>query len=136
MCVFGALWVGGMAGEYWREPSLKYSSGGSRVPVCDQHHAADLCPRPLPLHTPPRTAPPPYRPPPPWQYDAGDAALQRVADDALAREGLLLAVAKYTSLEARRPPPSLRVAVTAAHSPRQLAAAVAKLRASCRRVLG
>ena len=59
-----------------------------------------------------------------------------MVEDALTREGLLLAVAKYSSLEARRPPPSLRVAVSAAHSPRQLRAAVAKLKASCRRVLG
>jgi hypothetical protein len=42
------------------------------------------------------------------QYAAGDASLQRVVDDCLSRGGVLLAVARYSKLERRRPPPSLR----------------------------
>ena len=86
--------------------------------------------------TPPTLAPTlaPARPRP-RQYPEGDAALQRVAEDALAREGVLFAAAKYSCLERSRPPPSLRVAVTAAHSREQIEAAVAALRAACRRVL-
>lgn len=45
------------------------------------------------------------------QYDAGDVLLQRLADDCLAREGVLVARARYSRLERRRPPPSIRCAV-------------------------
>lgn len=42
------------------------------------------------------------------QYGAGDAALQRVAQDCLEREGVLVPLARYSKLERARPPPSLR----------------------------
>ena len=69
------------------------------------------------------------------QYAAGDERLQRVVDDCLAREGVLLALSRYSSLERQRPPPSIRVAVTAQHTPAELQRAVAALKASCKRVL-
>lgn len=70
------------------------------------------------------------------EYEAGDAALQRVVDDCLAREGVLLALGRYSRLERRRLPPSIRVAVTAQHTAADLQKAVAALKASCKRVLG
>lgn len=50
---------------------------------------------------------PPCRPPV-VQYAAGDEQLQALIDDCLAREGVLLALARYSKLERARPPPSLR----------------------------
>ncbi|KAI3430742.1 hypothetical protein D9Q98_009154 [Chlorella vulgaris] len=74
--------------------------------------------------------------PAPEEYDAGDAALQLVVEDCLSREGVMVALARYSKLERRRPPPSLRVAVTAEHTAADLRKAVAALKASCKRVLG
>jgi 7-keto-8-aminopelargonate synthetase-like enzyme len=90
------------------------------------------CPAYLP------TFPPTHLPcpaPPLLQYAAGDEKLQRVVDDCLAREGVLLALARYSSLERQRPSPSIRVIVTAQHTPAELQRAVAALKASCKRVL-
>ena len=71
------------------------------------------------------------------QYAEGDAQLQRVVQECLAREGVLLALARYSGLEERRrPPPSIRVSVTVQHSQGDLQKAVAALRAACKRVLG
>lgn len=65
-------------------------------------------PKPL-SSSPPPTSPP--LPPPPWpQYVAGDELLQRLAADCLDRQGVLLAVARYSKLERARPPPSIRCA--------------------------
>lgn len=44
------------------------------------------------------------------QYAAGDEQLQALIDDCLAREGVLLALARYSKLERARPPPSIRCA--------------------------
>ena len=140
---------------------------------------------PPPPHCTPHCTPPPS---PPVQYEAGDASLQRVADDCLAREGVLVPLARYSKLERARPPPSLRcvgvggrvggeqggvllacvwegggkrcthtprgaaampthppqfpplpsprVALSAAHTPKEVERAVAALRASLKRVLG
>ncbi|PRW20998.1 long chain base biosynthesis 1-like [Chlorella sorokiniana] len=74
--------------------------------------------------------------PPPEQYAAGDEKLQALIDDCLAREGVLLALARYSKLERARPPPSLRVAITAAHTHADLQKAVAAIKASAKRVLG
>jgi serine palmitoyltransferase len=68
-------------------------------------------------------------------FDAGDLLLHRVATDCLEREGVMYAASKYTSLEISRPAPSLRVAVSAAHSKGDLMEAAEALRRSCRRVL-
>lgn len=73
--------------------------------------------------------------PPRQKYLEGDLLLQRVVDDCLAREGVLFAAAKYSSLERSRPQPSIRVAVSADHTTKQVEQAVAALRASCKRVL-
>lgn len=77
----------------------------------------------------------PTSPSPLLQFSEGDAQLQRLVDDCLAREGVLFAAAKYSALERSRPAPSIRVTVTAEHTPKQLEAAVAALRAACRRIL-
>jgi serine palmitoyltransferase len=58
-----------------------------------------------------------------------EALLQRVCARALAA-GVLLSTAKYSSLERRRPPPSIRIAVSAEHTEAELRAAVATLRAA------
>lgn len=71
----------------------------------------------------------------PADWPTGDALLQRVADDCLQRQDVLVATAKYSKLERGRLPPSLRVAVSAAHSAKDLEAAAAALAASCNRVL-
>jgi len=47
----------------------------------------------------------------PTQYAAGDERLQALVDDCLAKEGVLLALARYSKLERARPPPSTRCAV-------------------------
>lgn len=76
-------------------------------------------------------------PPPasPADYDAGDLLLQRVVQDCLDSARVLFCVAKYSPLEQQREPPSIRVAVSAAHSPADIARAVAALTASCARLL-
>ena len=73
--------------------------------------------------------------PRPEAYDAGDMALQRVVVDCLAQEGVLFCVAKYSLLDRCRPPPSIRVALSAAHEPKDIDRAVAALSASCKRAL-
>jgi 7-keto-8-aminopelargonate synthetase-like enzyme len=72
-----------------------------------------------------RLAPAPRR-----DADAEAALLARVCDRTLAASGVLLATAKYSVLERRRPPPSIRLAVSAAHSDADIAAALAALRAA------
>lgn len=79
------------------------------------------------LHPPPRT---------PLEYHRGDLALQRLVADALEREGVLFAVSKYSSLEGPgRPRPTLRVALSAIHGPKDVDRAVAALVASAHRTL-
>lgn len=73
--------------------------------------------------------------PAPEEYDAGDARLQRVVDECLGREGVLVARARYSKLERVRPQPSIRVAVTAQHTEADLQKAVAALKSACKRVL-
>ena len=68
-------------------------------------------------------------------YPAGDMALQRVVDHCLEKEGVLFTVSKYSMLEAAtRPPPSVRVAVSAAHDPQDIDRAVSALAASVKSV--
>ena len=74
-------------------------------------------------------------PPLPLQYEAGDAALSRVVAEALERDGVLFCRARYSKLERCRPPPSIRVAVTALHTHADLAKAAAALKAAAKRVL-
>lgn len=69
------------------------------------------------------------------EYEAGDALLQRVVDECLSRDGVLLARARYSKLERARPPPSIRVAVTAQHTEADLQKVVGALKAACKRVL-
>lgn len=73
--------------------------------------------------------------PPREKFAEGDALLQRLVDDCLTREEVLFSVSKYSCLERSRPQPSIRVAVTAAHTAKEIEAAVAALKACCRRVL-
>ncbi len=69
-------------------------------------------------------------------FAAGDLLLAAVAADCLARGGVRVALAKYSPLEAAtRPPPSLRVALSAAHSAADIEAALAALRGAAERVL-
>jgi serine palmitoyltransferase len=62
--------------------------------------------------------------------DAAEALLQRVCAAALADSRVLLTTAKYSVLERRPPPPSIRIAVSAAHTAADIAAALAALRAA------
>jgi serine palmitoyltransferase len=69
-------------------------------------------------------------------FAAGDLLLAAVAADCLARGGVRVALAKYSPLEAAtRPPPSLRVALSAVHSAADIEAALAALRGAAERVL-
>ncbi|KAL4530227.1 hypothetical protein Ndes2437B_g03737 [Nannochloris sp. 'desiccata'] len=69
-------------------------------------------------------------------YPAGDLLLQQLVEDCLDKEGVLFAVSKYSHLEAAyRPPPSVRVALSAAHTSQDVDKAVAALAASARRIL-
>jgi len=61
---------------------------------------------------------------------AQEALLGRVCARALVEGATLLSLAKYSALERRRPPPSIRVAVSAAHSEEELRGAAAALRAA------
>lgn len=74
------------------------------------HAAADAAPCRIPTHPPTHTLAPSTRATRLPQYAAGDARLQRVLEDCLAREGVLLALARYSKLERARPPPSIRCA--------------------------
>lgn len=68
----------------------------------------------------------------------GEATLAALAADCLEREDVLVVTAKYgTALEgAHRPPPSLRICLSAAHEEGDVERAVAALAASAGRVLG
>ncbi|RMZ53755.1 hypothetical protein APUTEX25_003894 [Auxenochlorella protothecoides] len=71
--------------------------------------------------------------PAPETYEEGDLLLERVVAHVLKHHSILLATAKYSSVETRRPPPSIRrvrlrpVLVTALHEPRHLQAATTAL---------
>jgi serine palmitoyltransferase len=62
--------------------------------------------------------------------ERAEATLARVCAHALQDSGVLLATAKYSLLERRKPPPSIRVAVSAAHTDADIKAALAALRAA------
>ena len=65
-------------------------------------------------------------------YPAGDARLQRVVEHCMDSEGVLFSVAKYSMLEMNtRPPPSIRVALSAAHDGKDVDKALAALKRSC-----
>ena len=70
--------------------------------------------------------------------EEGDAALAALAADCLEREGVLVVTAKYaTAIEGtHRPPPSLRICLSAAHDEADIEKALAALAASSKRVLG
>ena len=69
-------------------------------------------------------------------YPAGDLLLQRLVEDCLSRENVLLTVSKYSNLEASyRPPPSVRIALSAAHTFEDIDKAVAAIRSSAKRIL-
>lgn len=76
-------------------------------------------------------------PPSPDLYPHGDLALHRVVQDAMTREGVAFAVSKYSVLEgqASRPPPSLRVTISAVQQAKDIDRAIAALQASAKRVL-
>ena len=59
--------------------------------------------------------------------DSADALLERVCGRALDRAGVLFCVSKYSVLERRAPPPSIRIAVSAAHTPADVDAGVEAL---------
>ena len=59
-----------------------------------------------------------------------EAVLQRVCDRCLAKHSVLLTTAKYASVDRLKPAPSIRIAVSAAHSEADMAAAVKALTAS------
>ena len=67
---------------------------------------------------------------PPAAVEEEEALLQRVCDHALADEGVLLVTAKYSVVERRRPPPSIRIAVSAAHGADDVSALIAALKAA------
>lgn len=81
--------------------------------------------------------------PPPSSLDLfprGDLALHRVVQDAMGREGVVFAVSKYSVLEGQgakgsRPPPSLRVTVSAVQGAKDIDKAISALQASSKRVL-
>lgn len=66
------------------------------------------------------------------QYDAGDLHLQHIVQDCL-QAGVMFSVAKYSMLEKNRPPPSIRVAVSAAHTSADIDKAIALLKMSCKK---
>lgn len=74
------------------------------------------------------------RDPAPEGYERGDAALQAVCDEAL-RDGVLVATAKYSMLERNRPPPSIRVHITAAHTEDEVRAIAGAIARAASRVL-
>lgn len=59
-----------------------------------------------------------------------EAVLQRVCDRSLAQHKVLLTTAKYSNVDRLKPAPSIRIAVSAAHSDGDMAAAVKALKAS------
>jgi serine palmitoyltransferase len=69
-------------------------------------------------------------------YPAGDLLLQHLVEDCLNKEGVLFTVSKYSNLEAAyRPPPSIRIALSAAHTFDDVDQAIAALTASAKRIL-
>ena len=66
---------------------------------------------------------------------AGDALVVALAAHCLRQGGVLVAPARYSRLERARPPPSLRVALSAVHEPQDIEAAVAALQAACEQLL-
>ena len=67
---------------------------------------------------------------PPAGLEAEEALLQRVCDRALADSAVLVVTAKYSVVERRRPPPSIRLAVSAAHGADDIEAALKALKAA------
>lgn len=62
----------------------------------------------------------------------GDLYLQQVVEECMDSHAVLLNVSKYSSLEHSRSPPSIRVALSAAHSEKDIDKAVAALKAVCK----
>ena len=58
---------------------------------------------------------------------AQEQLLQRVCDRALADSAVLFSTSKYSALERRRPPPSIRIAVCALHSEAEMKSAAQAL---------
>ena len=67
---------------------------------------------------------------PPAGIEAQEALLQRVCDRALTDGGVLFVTAKYSVVERRRPSPSIRIAVSAAHGVEDIDAALKALKAA------
>jgi|APGre2960657444_1045066.scaffolds.fasta_scaffold00721_1 serine palmitoyltransferase len=67
------------------------------------------------------------------EWEAAEALLQRVCDRCLRDHSVLLATAKYSALERARPPPSIRIAVSAAHSDADIRAVLAALHSALSR---
>lgn len=69
-------------------------------------------------------------------WHRGDFALQKVVEECLARDKVMFTVAKYSQLEDQtRPPPSIRVVISAAHADSDIDKAVSALASSCKRTL-
>jgi serine palmitoyltransferase len=74
--------------------------------------------------------------PPREAYDDGDMVLQKIVQYCLSDQGVLFTVSKYSKLEdTSRPPPSIRVAVTASHQEGDVKRAVKALTKGCGAVL-
>ena len=67
--------------------------------------------------------------------EAGDALMERLAAHCLKEGGVLVAPARYSKLERMRPPPSLRIALSAGHEQADVEAAAAALQAACEQLL-
>jgi len=59
---------------------------------------------------------------------AQEALLQRVCDRALSKHRVMLVTAKYSNVDRLKPGPSIRIAVSAAHSQADMEAAARALR--------
>lgn len=74
---------------------------------------------------------------PPVESDvAGDALLTRIADIALKRHSVLVAVARYSRLERSRPPPSLKLYASSAMTQRHIAQVAKAVSEAAAEVLG
>lgn len=121
---------GAQLAEKTRRNAERFRSAASKVVGLKVVGGAESASSPL-VHL--RMDPPPADR---GDYPAGDLSLQRVVEDCLEREGVLFTVAKYSMLEAAtRPPPSVRVSLSASHESHDIDRAVAALAASVKRVL-
>lgn len=72
---------------------------------------------------------------PPNSLIEGDALMHQMAEDCLKKEGVLITAAKYSPLDLHRPPSSLKVCVSVAHTDKELQRIAAAVTASAKRVL-